>query len=157
MALVVGLTCCSRKAQQPSNVSANKPSAGSALTKDIWVSETTGKDYRVTIDKDIFRAEWVNISPDSAQHGAFIRSECKRQGSKWVGVSKSFIPCTVESGAHPKIDNWCHLETNFEIDTISPTAITGQGEAFEQFDCMKCKILKSEMKEFSWSPKQIKQ
>ena len=46
----------------------------------LWKSETTGKEYRVQVDRGRFYAEWVNIPPESAKRGAYIRSECRRVG-----------------------------------------------------------------------------
>jgi|GEM_PF-507437 len=148
------LTGCSRHAEQPETKTESKPSPATAQAKEIWVSETTGKEYRVRAENDVVRAEWLNVSPELATHGAFIRSECKREGAKWVGTSSSYLPCTMGSGPKPTLDNWCHLDTKFEIDSIAPDSITGRGEALISFDCMKCKILKSEMKDFLWSPKE---
>jgi hypothetical protein len=154
-AVLILLPGCSQKAGPPDATAEGKAASASAPPKDIWVSETTGKEYHVTADNDAFRAEWVNISPESAAHGAYIRTECKRQGSKWVGTSASFVPCSVGSDPKSKIENWCHLETKIEIESITADRISGRGEAIKSggFDCAKCKILDSEMKDFFWSPK----
>jgi hypothetical protein len=149
------LSGCSQKAEQPNAASEGKAAEAPAPPKDMWVSETTGKEYRVVADNDAFRAEWVNISPESAAHGAYIRTECKRQGTKWVGTSASLLPCSVGTDPKSKIENWCHLETKIEIESITADRISGRGEAIKNggFDCAKCKILDSEMKDFFWSPK----
>jgi len=133
---------------------AGKDSASTpAQTKDLWISETTGKEYHVTVDGDTFRAVWVNISPELSAHGTFIRTECKKEGTKWVGKSTSYLPCSASSAANSKIDNWCHLETAIEILSITPDRITGNGESVKQFDCMKCKIIEQGSKDFFWTPK----
>ena len=142
------LTSCKRHAQQPSE--SNQPSTQPG---EIWVSETTGKEYRVRVQNDVVNVEWLNMSPELAKHGAFIRSTCKKDGAKWVGMSTSYLPCTTEGGAKPKLENWCHLETEFEIDAMSPESITGRSPALIRFDCTKCQILQSEMKGFLLSPK----
>jgi hypothetical protein len=152
-AIFIVLTGCSRRADQPAATAESNTASTPAPAKDIWISETTGKEYHVTANNDAFHAEWVNISPESAAHGAFIRTECKRQGSKWVGTSASFLPCSVGADPKAKLDNWCHLETKFEIESITADRITGRGEAIKKFDCATCKILDSEMRGFFWSPK----
>jgi len=149
----LALAGCSRQAEQPNASAESKPAPGKAPEK-IWISETTGKEYRVRVENDVVRVEWVNVTSDLAVQGAFVRSECKRQGPKWVGTSSSYLPCTLGEGPKPKIDNWCHLQTKFEIGSITADSITGQGEALINFDCLKCKILKSEMKDFLWTPKE---
>lgn len=146
------LTGCSRHAEQPAETKAgNQPAA---QPRDVWVSETTGKEYRVQVDNNVVRTEWLNVNPELAKHGAFIRSQCKKEGAKWVGKSTSYVPCTTKGGPKPSFDNWCHLETDFEIDTMTPQSITGKSPGLINFDCMKCKILKSEMREFLWTPKE---
>src|ERR1700693_3673289 len=152
-AVLILLSGCSRKAEQPNATAEGKTASAPGQPKDIWVSETTGKEYHVTADNDAFHAGWVNISPESASHGAYIRTECKRQGSKWVGTSASFVPCSVGTDPKSKFENWCHLETKFEIESITADRISGRGEAIKSggFDCAKCKILDSEMKDFFWS------
>ncbi len=152
-ALCVGFTGCSGQGKQPNPAADTKPATTPAQSKDIWVSETTGKEYRVLVDGDVFRAEWVNMSPEQTAHGSFIRTECKRQGPKWVGISTSYLPCTLGTGAEVKADNWCHLETAIEIDSITPDRITGNGESIKKFDCLKCIILEKGTRDFFWSPK----
>lgn len=120
---------------------------------EIWRSETTGKEYRVRIDKDLFYAEWVNIPPDAAQRGQYIRTECRRAGSKWVGTSSLFMPCSVGTGAKEQIENMCHLTVRIEIDSITPSRITGHGESLRDFDCRSCKILQTGWAAFVWVPK----
>jgi len=154
-AIFIQLSGCARKGDQPNATAEGKNPSASAQPKDIWISETTGKEYHVTANNDTFHAEWVNISPDSSAHGAYIRTECKRQGAKWVGTSASFLPCSAGKDPKSKIENWCHLETKIEIESITADRISGRGEAIKSggFDCAKCKIVDSEMKDFFWSPK----
>lgn len=105
------------------------------------------------VENDVFHAEWLNVSPELAAHGAFIRSECKRHGAKWVGTSTSYLPCTLGKDANPSLDNWCHLKTKIEITSVTADGISGQGETLVRFDCKKCKILESRMKDFLWRPR----
>ncbi len=153
IAFLIALSGCSPPAQQPLSTGQSKPFQTAAQLKDIWVSQTTGKEFRATVGGDVFHAEWVNIPPELAAHGSFIRTECKRKGSKWVGTSTSFVPCSLGKGPGSKIDNWCHLQTKIEIDSITADRISGRGETLKKFDCQKCKILESGTKDFFWSPK----
>ena len=150
---LIAMSDCSPPPQQPLSTGPPKPVLTAAQLKDIWVSQTTGKEYRATVNGDVFHAEWVNIPPDLAAHGSFIKTECKRQGPKWVGKSSSFLPCSLGKGPASKIDNWCHLETNIEIDSFTANRISGRGETLKKFDCQKCKILESATTDFFWLPK----
>ncbi len=126
--------------------------SGQALPA-LWRSETTGKEYRVRLSKDRFYAEWVNIPPESAKYGAFIRSECHRVGSKWVGTTSVRLPCTVGDGAKEHVANTCRLQLRFEIDSIAPDRITGHGDTLRRFDCQSCRVDETGWAEFVWTPK----
>jgi hypothetical protein len=137
-------------AQQP------KPEASAASGRALpalWRSDTTGKEYRVEVDKDRFYAEWVNIPPESVKRGAFIRSECHRVGAKWIGTSSVRLPCTVGEGAKEHIANTCRLQLRIEIDSIAPDRIVGHGETLRRFDCQSCRVDESGWGEFVWVPK----
>jgi hypothetical protein len=153
VSFLIALSSCSPPPPQALSTGPPKPVLTAAQLKDIWVSQTTGKEYRATVYGNVFHAEWVNIPPDLAAHGSFIKTDCKRQGSKWVGTSSSFVPCSLGKGPGSKLDNWCHLETTIEIDSITADRISGRGETLKKFDCQKCKILESGTKDFFWVPK----
>lgn len=119
----------------------------------VWRSLTTGKEYRVRVESQILRAEWVNIPAALRQHGAYIRSECRRAGSKWVGTSRSYLPCTLSEGGKEEIGNWCRLLTRIEIDAVTESTITGRAEGLKRFDCRSCRILETVWKDFQWVPK----
>ena len=144
---------CSRQGEKSQSAAVTKAASTPAQTKDVWVSQTTGKEYHVTVDGDTFRAEWVNMSPSLSAHGTYLRSECKKQGDIWVGKTASYLPCSVGGGANVKIDNWCHLDTAIAILSMTPDRIVGNGESVKQFDCMKCKIIAQGSAEFFWTPK----
>ncbi|PYV16876.1 MAG: hypothetical protein DMG21_10245 [Acidobacteria bacterium] len=133
------------------------PSAASAspaaATKDSWVSQTTGNEYRVRPDPDHFSTEWTNMSGAFLAHGAYIRSECKRQGTKWVGESHSHLPCAAANLPSGQYSNWCDLVTKIEFDEVTPTRISGYGEGVKKIDCQKCQILETSWKPFVWVPK----
>jgi hypothetical protein len=126
--------------------------AGEAVSK-VWKSQTTGKEYRVKVEKDVFYAEWTPGPEASAQRGAYIRTECRRSGSKWYGVSRSYLSCEAEDKVKGRVTNWCHLTTRTEIDTLTADRIVGRTESLHRFDCRSCKILEAAMAGFVWVPK----
>ena len=120
---------------------------------NLWKSETTGKEYRVQVDKDRFYAEWVNIPPESAKRGAYIRSECRRVGSKWVGTTRINVLCPVGEGAKEHIANTCRLQFRIEINSIKADRIVGRGETLKRFDCQSCRVDETGWGDFVWVPK----
>jgi hypothetical protein len=127
--------------------------AGSNIPNDqVWKSETSGKEYRIHIEGNQLHAEWVNVPQEIAQSGGYIRTDCRRQGSKWIGKTKIYLPCAV---GHGPILNHCHLVMGFEIDQLSPRRIAGRVEDPDrsQFDCKSCNAPKTIWKGFVWVPK----
>ena len=119
----------------------------------IWKSATTGNEYRVRIAADTLYAEWVNVPPAWAGHGAYIRTECRRLGLKWIGTSRSHLPCMEGSGPKARIVNWCPLVTRTEIDSVTADHITGRGQAIRRTDCQTCKLLEVAWSDFVWTRK----
>ena len=119
----------------------------------LWKSETTGKEYRVQVDKDRFYAEWVNIPPESVKRGAYIRSECRRVGSKWIGTTRTNLPCTAGEGAKERIANTCRMQLRIEINSIQADRIMGRGETLKRFDCQSCRVDETGWGDFAWVPK----
>ena len=150
---MLGFAVCLRQGMTGPAIAQTPARTNYGRIKNMWVSQTTGKQFRVTVDGDIFRAEWLNVPSLWAAHGAFMRTECKRKGSKWVGTSLSFMPWTSQTGG-PKteVSNWCHLKTKFEVDSITANSISGHGESVKKFDSKNCKILESGMSDFQWTP-----
>lgn len=118
----------------------------------IWKSQTTGKEYRVRIEGDRFFADWINLPPAAAQHGAYIRTVCRRNGSKWVGTSSIFMPCTIGEGTAEHIADTCHVTLQIEINSLSKDRITGRGQSLRKFDCRSCKVLETGWGNFEWVP-----
>jgi hypothetical protein len=118
----------------------------------VWRSLTTGKEYSVRVAGQTVYAEWVNIPPALVQGGAYIRSECRRVGTRWVGISRSHLPCDTMEGAR-RVQNWCTLATRIEIDSMTTDRITGRAEALRRFDCERCRILEKAWAKFEWVPK----
>lgn len=123
------------------------------LSAEVWRSETTLNEYRVRVEDDVIRSEWINLPPDMAEQGVYVRSECHRMGSKWVGVADSRLPCSVGSGTGERVIRWCELRTRIEIDSIAPERITGRAEGVKRVDCGQCQVLESGWKDFVWDPK----
>ena len=119
----------------------------------VWCSQTTGKEYRVWIENERLHAEWLNIPPEIAQRGAYIRTECRHVGQSWIGTSQSYLPCeTTENGKH--VRNWCHVKTKTEFNHVGANLMTGRSEGLRRFDCQKCKVLETVWKDFEWVPKE---
>ena len=119
----------------------------------VWRSQTTGKEYRVWIENERVHAEWVNIPPEIARRGAYIRTECRHVGESWIGTSQSYLPCdTTENGK--RVSNWCRVVTKTEFDHIGANRMTGRSEGLRRFDCAGCRVLETVWKDFEWVPKE---
>ncbi|HVA01719.1 MAG TPA: hypothetical protein VMV34_08700 [Terriglobia bacterium] len=154
LVVVLGLSCgaCSKTSAPPAAQQASPSVSKAETTSDIWKSETTGKQYRVRIEGDHFYADWVELPPAAAQRGAYIRTVCQRAGSKWVGTSSVFMPCTVGEGKSEHIADTCHLTLKLEIDSISKDRITGRAQSLRKFDCQSCKVIEAGWAGFEWVP-----
>jgi hypothetical protein len=118
----------------------------------VWRSTTTGRDYRVWVDKDRLYTEGVNLPPALVRVGGYVRSESRRVGSKWMGTVHSYLPCeTTES--NERISNRCHLETKIEIDSMTADRITGRAQTLRKFDCSACRVIEAAWADFVWVPK----
>jgi len=128
-----------------------KGAAKADALPQIWKSASTGKEYRVKIEGDRFTAEWTNIPAPAAKLGAYIRTECRRSGSRWIGTSRFLLPfpCPPPNG---KL-KMCPLILRFEVDFVSPQRITGGGESLKDFDCTACEVRKTGWAPFTWAPK----
>jgi len=147
------LTATSRQVcsetQSTRKAGGTKAAAKAAAFPQLWKSESTGKEYRVKIEGDRFTAEWSNIPPQAAKQGAYIRSECRHSGTRWIGTSRILLPCPLPDGK----TKMCPMMLRFEVDFISPDRITGGGEILREFDCGSCNIGKTGWGPFSWAPK----
>jgi hypothetical protein len=133
---------------------AGKPTTAPAAAPPIpetsvWRSLTTGRDYRVTLHKNLLVAEWVNLPPADVTNHASVRSELHRSGSKWVGTTRAHMPCqTTEAGK--QVSNVCDLTTRIEMESIAADKIVGHGESLKRFNCGKCQILETKFAPFQW-------
>jgi hypothetical protein len=130
---------------------ASKPAA-SQLPK-IWHSDSTHHDFRVEVTNDLFRAEWINLPAPAARQGAYIRTECRRAGAKWVGESNINMIFAIPGAPAGKDTKVCHLTVRFEVDSITPEKITGHSEALRDFDINACQVRQTSWGAFTWVPK----
>jgi hypothetical protein len=150
---------------QPLGTSSRAVAASSpGVSKEkVWTSMTTGRDYKLRIDGDYLYTEWVNLPSQLETTAAFMRSELKRDGDKWVGKGRSNLPYgftssyadfwTTGQRIGTENVNWCTVEVEFEIDKISETRIEGRALRAKSFDAKKCKPGKLEWQPFTWIPK----
>ncbi|MGH9469615.1 MAG: hypothetical protein ACRD1N_04640 [Terriglobia bacterium] len=120
------------------------------LDGSLWLSSTTHNVYRVRVKDGTLSAEWVNIAPAEARLGAYIRTECHREGRRWVGDTSSYLRCETDGANQKPYVHWCHINTRTEIISISQDRITGRAEGLKRFDCRQCKVLEKEWKNFIW-------
>jgi hypothetical protein len=139
----------SSESQSAAKPAGTKSAAKAAALPQLWKSAGTGREYRVKVEGDRFTAEWSNIPPQAAKQGAYIRSECRRSGSRWIGTSRILLPCPLPNGK----TKMCPMILRFEVDFISPDHITGGGEILREFDCGSCEVRKTGWGPFSWAPK----
>jgi hypothetical protein len=126
--------------------------AGGKLPK-IWHSEATKHDFRVEVTSDSFHAEWINVPPAAAKRGAFIRTNCRKAGSKWVGSSSINMLFAVPGAPAGKDSKLCSLSVRFEVDSVSVEKITGHSETIHAFDVNACRAQQTTWGEFTWVPK----
>jgi hypothetical protein len=129
----------------------------------VWTSVTSGRDYKLRVDGDYVYTEWVNLPPQLQTTAAFMRSELKKDGDKWVGKMRTYLPYGFKSSygdfwtTGQRIGtenvNWCTMEAQYEIDKITETRIEGRGLGWKSFDAKKCKPGQREWQSFTWIPK----
>ncbi len=137
----------------PKSATAAAQAAGGQLPK-LWHSEASNKDFRLEVNGDVFRADWINLPAAAAKDGASMRIECRRTGTKWVGSSsvyQAFADSSAPAGKNTQ--KMCHLTTRFEVDSITPEKIVFHTEALRGFDFSKCQVLKTAWAAFAWVPK----
>jgi hypothetical protein len=142
----------------------SNPTPSPGLNKEtVWTSLLSGRDYKLRIDGDYLYTEWVNLPTQLQTTTAFMRSELKKDGDKWVGKARSYLPYGFKSsyadfwttGQRMGTENvsWCTMEVQFEIDKITETRVEGRSLSSKSFDAKKCKSGKLEWQSFTWIPK----
>jgi len=153
--LLMGCAGMCLQAQQAKPPGKERRTQVASAPGKVWRSTTTGREYRVSVEKDIVHTEWVNLPPALVRIGGYVRSESRRVGSKWMGTVRSYLPCeTVEANGH--VSNRCHLETKIEIDSMTADRITGRAQALRKFDCSACRVIEAAWADFLWTPKEQK-
>ena len=114
----------------------------------IWTSMRSGRDYKVRIEGDYIYTEWVNLPASLSSTAAFVRSELKKAGDRWVGKSRAWIPYNY-SGQR----RWCSVEGGIEITSVTQSRIEGRAEAHAGFDAKKCEPQGLYWESFTWIPK----
>lgn len=121
---------------------------GTSSDGKVWSSLASGRDYKLRMDGEFIYAEWVNIPPALASTAAFMRSELKKNGDKWVGKVRSNLPYNYYANI-----KWCRIEADIEIDKISDTRIEGRAMNFKSINVRKCQPEKATWETFAWIPK----
>jgi phage terminase large subunit-like protein len=121
------------------------------LGESIWTSTTDGRDYKVRINGDSIHAEWVNLPQALKKSSAFLRSELKKNGDKWIGQTTAYMPFDYQHDATKTI--WCRVQADIEINTVSASRIEGQSQLPTSFSAKKCQPENAEWKPFAWIPK----
>jgi len=138
---------------QPLSTAAKPLTASLVANKErIWTSMTSGRDFKLRVDGDYMYTEWVNLPPQLQTTSAFMRSELKKDGDKWVGKVRSLLPYDYKTWAVQDV-KWCTVETQFEIDKLTETRIEGRGMRAKSFDAKKCRLGELEWQSFTWIPK----
>jgi hypothetical protein len=128
------------------------PTPSSQLPR-LWHSDATKHDFRVDVTGDVLHAEWINIPAAVAKQGAYIRTECRRSGAKWVGTSKINMAFAIPGAPAGKDTKMCSLTVRFEVDSVSAEKISGHSEAINAFDVNTCRMEQTKWAEFTWVPK----
>ena len=121
------------------------------ISESIWTSTTDGRDYKVRMDGDSMHAEWVNLPPALKRSSAFLRSDLKKNGDKWIGQTTAYMPFDYQHDATKTI--WCRVQADIEIDKVSASKIEGQSQLPTSFNAKKCQLENPEWKPFAWIPK----
>lgn len=118
----------------------------------MWHSVGTLYDFRVQMTNDLFHAEWVNIPPADGRQGAYIRTDCRRKGTKWVGSSNANLAFPLRKVRGGKDTKYCKLTFQFEVDSVSTEKITGHSESPKKIDANKCHMSQTTWGDFTWVP-----
>jgi hypothetical protein len=142
-----------QKPTAPANSTTATSKSSSGQFPKNWHSESTKHDFRVDVTNDRFHAEWVNIPPAAAKQGAYIRTDCRRAGAKWVGSSSVNMLFAIPGAPTGKDTKMCALTVRFEVDSLSAEKITGHSESIRSFDVNACRAEQTKWAEFTWIPK----
>jgi hypothetical protein len=129
----------------------------------VWTPLNSGRDFKLRIDGDYIYTEWIILPPQLLTTAAFMRSELKKDGDKWVGKVRMRLPYSYKSAyfdfwktgqqVGTENVNWCSFESEFEIDKLTDSRIEGRAFDSTSIDVKKCKAGKREWHSFVWIPK----
>ncbi len=114
----------------------------------MWTSIKTGNDLKIRLDGEYIYTQIANLSPALQSTPAFVRSEFKKVGEKWVGKTYFYLPYQGK-----KSTKWCRFETDIEIDEVSDSRIAGMAPHWSSFNVQTCQPEGVEMQSFTWIPK----
>ena len=108
-------------------------------TDEIWTSMSSGRDYKLRFDGPYIYADMIFPSGLQGTALAFIRSEVKKDGSKWTGKIKSFLPCEYQNVWTKQMETkWFSEEVAVELSSVTPTRIEGRSQVYSGgHDCKK--------------------
>ena len=151
--VIIPFTAAAQKPATPAKSAPATSNPASGQLPKIWRSDSTQHEFRVDVTNDLFHAEWVNIPPAAAKRGAYIRTECRRTGSKWVGSSSVNMLFAIPGAPTGKDTKLCSFTVRFEVDSLSAEKITGHSESIHAFDVNACRAEQTKWAEFTWIPK----
>ena len=114
----------------------------------VWTSIRTGHDFKVRIDGEYIYTQAIDLPPALQSTSAFVRTEFKKVGDKWVGKTYAYLPYQEK-----KSTKWCHTEMDMEIDKMSDSRIEGMAPHWSSFNVERCQPENVEMQPFTWIPK----
>jgi hypothetical protein len=151
--MLAGFSIPAARGQKKEPPARKEASTSAPALAKIWKSQSSNHEFRVKVENDLFTAEWVNLPPVSAKLGAYIRHECRRAGTKWIGISRMLLPCARPGEAPGKITHTCPMTLRFEVDEITPERISGRGESLKDFNCETCQVRQTGWARYVWVPK----
>jgi hypothetical protein len=120
-----------------------------------WKSLDTGTTKIVKQSGDYLYAENV-LPPELKNAGGKVIASFEKQGTRWVGKSRSSLPCMLHQGTAFQRVKWCSHEFDMELTVVSPTRIEGVGmvpRRDTKFKCSRCEYAGDlERREFVWIP-----
>jgi S1-C subfamily serine protease len=125
-------------------------------TDEIWTSMSSGRDYKLRFDGQYIYADLIFPAGLQGTTPAFVRSEVRKDGSKWTGKIKSFLPCQYQNIWTKQMETkWFSEEVSVELSSVTPTRIEGRNQAYSGgYDCKKGSFKGSlDWKTFTMIPK----
>jgi len=114
-------------------------SATPVNTDEIWTSMSSGRDYKLRFDGPYIYADMVFPPGLEGTTLAFVRSEVKKDGARWTGKIKSFLPCQYQNVWTKQMETkWFSEEVAVELTSVTPTRIEGRNQVYSGgYDCKK--------------------